>query len=139
MKDIYLIFHFIGLAMALGTSFANLFLSRKLAKLPQEEATRLSLHTSVLVRMGQTGLALLILSGIFLLIPLWPTLSHCAFFLTKLVLVVILTILVMIIGGHIQKAHQGDAAIHLAKVPVLGKVAFIIGIIIVILAVNVFH
>lgn len=139
MKDIYLIIHFIGMAMALGTSFANLFSGPALARLPKDEAIRIALHNSVLVRMGQTGLSLLIISGILLLIPLWDTLSHCAFFLTKMGLVVILTILVMMIGGHVQKAKTADPEVHLARVPLLGKLAFLIGITIVILAVLVFH
>lgn len=139
MKDILLILHFIGLAMAMGTSFANLFLGPPLARLPKEEAIRILLHNSILVRMGQIGLVLLIVSGILLLIPLWETLSHCALFLTKMGLVVILTILVILIGGHVKKAKMADPEIHLPKVPPLGKLAFIIGIAIVVLAVLVFH
>ncbi len=139
MKDVYLILHFIGLAMGLGTSFANLFLGRSLSKLPREEAMKISMHTSVLVKMGLTGLGLLIVSGVLLLIPEWETLSHCAFFLTKLALVAVLTFLILRINGHIQDAKIGDPEIHMAKIPLLGKLSFIISIIIVVLAVLVFH
>ncbi|MCF8239117.1 MAG: hypothetical protein K9I85_13230 [Saprospiraceae bacterium] len=139
MKDVFLILHFIGLAMGLGTSFANLFLGISLSKLPREEAVRISMHTIVLAKMGQIGLALLILSGVFLLIPEWDKLSHCALFLTKMALVVILTFLIMRISGHIQDAKMGEPGVHLAKIPVLGKLAFITSILIVIMAVLVFH
>ncbi len=139
MKDVYLILHFIGLAMGLGTSFANLFLGISLSKLPREEAMRISMHTSVLVKMGQIGLALLILSGVLLLIPEWEKLSHCAFFLTKMALVAILTYLIFKISGHIQDAKIAEPEVHLAKIPLLGKLAFVISILIVVLAVLVFH
>jgi hypothetical protein len=34
MRDFMLILHFIGLAMGLGTSFANMYLGRAASKLP---------------------------------------------------------------------------------------------------------
>lgn len=69
MRELMLIIHFIGLAMALGAGFANVFLGAAASKLEPAERGRFMAKTMILGRMGQSGLLLLLLSGFYLIGP----------------------------------------------------------------------
>lgn len=140
MRDIMLILHFIGLAMGVGTAFAHAFLGAASSKMSSEEATKFNLNTLALSRMGNIGLILLIISGIYLLLPYWNSLLSLPYLMLKLVLVVVLTILIAMIsllGQKALKSHQPE--IQFKKMELLGKIALTVSIAIVIVAVRVFH
>lgn len=87
MREVMLILHFIGLTMGLGTGFAHGFLGIAASKMSPDEATRFRMHSLVLSRMGHIGLALLIVSGLYLITPYWAMLPHSPLLITKLSLV----------------------------------------------------
>lgn len=139
MRDVMLIIHFIGLAMALGTGFANLFLNGVASKLEPAERGSFMSRIAILARMGQIGLALLLLSGFYLATPYWKTLGEMPLFIAKLFLVAVLLISVSFILLTLRKAKkQGNPGL-LKNIRPLGMLNFFIGITIVILAVLVFH
>jgi hypothetical protein len=139
MRDLMLIIHFIGLAMALGTGFANLFLGMVASKLEPAERGSFMSKTLILGRMGQIGLGLLLLSGFYLATPYWQVLGEMPTLIIKLILVALLLILVSIILLIVSKAKkQGNPAL-LAKIKPLGILNFLLGITIVIFAVLTFH
>src|SRR5690554_7704027 len=74
MRDTMLILHFIGLAMGLGTAFAHAFLGFASSKLSKDEAIKLKSNTKILGRMGSIGLILLLVSGVYLILPFWNAL-----------------------------------------------------------------
>src|SRR6185369_1545751 len=139
MRDLFLLIHFIGLAMAVGTGFANLFLAAAAAKLEPAERGSFMVKTSVLVRMGHTGLGLLILSGLCLMTPYWGVLSEMPTLITKLALVVVQIILVTVISILVSKAKKENNLASLLKLKPFGMIIFLTGITIVILAVLTFH
>ena len=134
-----LILHFIGLTMGLGTSFAHAFLAMATSKMAEDEARRFQLHSLVLSRMGHIGIGLLVISGLYLITPYWPVLTSLPLLVVKLILVLALVVLIILIEVRSKKAQKGDAVAQLKKMESLGKMTLIIGIIIVIVAVNVFH
>jgi hypothetical protein len=69
-----LVLHFIGLAIGLGTSFAHAFFYPRISKMEKEKATKFRLQAMILSNMGYFGIALLIVSGIYLSFPYWRTL-----------------------------------------------------------------
>lgn len=140
MRDTMLILHFIGLAMGLGTAFAHAFLGSATSKMSNEEVIKFNLNTSALSRMGNIGMLLLIVSGIYLLIPYWNSLLTFPFLILKLVLVIVLIVLIgmiSIIGQKSFKSNQPE--IQFKKMELLGKIALTVSITIVIIAVRVFH
>jgi uncharacterized membrane protein len=139
MRETMLILHFFGLTMGLGTSFAHAFLSIATSKMQEEEARRFQIHTLVLSRMGHIGLGLLIVSGLYLITPYWQVLSSMPLLIAKLILVLVLIILIALIGIGSKKARNADPAVQLKKMEALGKMTLVVGIIIVILAVCIFH
>ena len=139
MRDLMLIVHFIGLTMALGAGFANLFLGVAASKLEPAERGKFMSNTMILMRMGQTGLGLLLLSGFYLITPLWKTLGEMPVLIAKLCLVGILVILVSVITVVARKAQQQGDAATLMKLKPFGILNFFVGITIVVLAVLSFH
>lgn len=139
MKDTMLILHFIGLVMGVGTGFAHAFLGAPASKMNTDEATKFRLHTLVLGTMGNIGIILLLISGLFLITPYWSMLSSFPLLIAKLALVVILLVLLTMINLRVRKAVKGDAERQIAKIQQLGKLTLPISLIIVILAVMTFH
>ena len=139
MRELMLIIHFIGLAMALGTGFANLFLGIAASRLEPAERGSFMSKTLILGRMGHIGLGLLLLSGFYLATPFWHVIGLMPLFITKLVLVTVLVIVVTMISLIASKAiKQGNPAL-LAKIKPLGIITFLLGIAIVIFAVLTFQ
>ena len=135
MRETMLIVHFVGLSMALGTGFANLFLAAAAAKLDPPERGKFMLNTVALVRMGQIGLGLLLISGFYMITPYWKVLGEMPFLIAKLVLVALLIVLVSVVSIMAKKAKQANDPMMLLKVKPYGMVNFFIGITIAILAV----
>lgn len=139
MRDLMLIIHFIGLAMALGTGFANLFLGMVASKLEPAEKGSFMSKTLILGRMGHIGLVLLILSGFYLMTPYWSALSNMPLLIVKLILVALLVILVTIIILIVRKSKKEGNPALLAKIKPFGIINFLLGVAIVVLAVLIFH
>lgn len=139
MRDLMLIIHFIGLAMALGTGFANLFLGVVASKLEPAEKGSFMSKTLILGRMGQIGLVLLILSGFYLMTPYWGALSSMPLLIVKLILVTLLVILVTVIILKVRKSKKEGNPALLAKIKPIGIMNFLLGVAIVVLAVLIFH
>ena len=139
MRVAMLICHFIGLTMGLGTGFAHAFLGIIAKKMSPEESIKFRLNSLVLGRMGQIGITLLLISGLYMITPYWKVLSSMPLLIVKLSLVATLLVLITLISLAGKKAKQGDAERQLKKMEVLGKLTLLVGIAIVIVAVNVFH
>jgi uncharacterized membrane protein len=139
MREAMLIFHFIGLAMGMGTGFAHAFLGAATTKMSNEEATRFRLNTLVLGKMGHIGIALLLISGFYLITPYWKVLTSTPLLMVKLALVLVLIVLIAMINIAGKKAMKGDAEKQFKKMKTMGKLTLIISLAIVIVAVNIFH
>ena len=139
MRDFFFFIHFLGLAMAVGTGFANLFLGAAAAALVPAERGPFMLKTTVLVRMGQTGLGLLLISGFALATPFWKSLSDMPTFMAKLALVVVLLVTITISSLQVRKAKKENNPALLLKLKPLGMLNLILGLSIMVLAVLTFR
>lgn len=139
MREFMLVTHFIGLAMALGAGFANLFLGSVASKLEPAERGSFMSKLIVLGRMGQIGLGLLLLSGFALLTPYWKVLGEMPLLIAKLSLVGLLLISVSRILFLVNKSKKENNPAIMMKIKPLGMLNFFLGITIVILAVLTFH
>ena len=139
MKDAMLIVHFIGLAMGLGTSLGFMFLGIAAGKMEKSEALKFSLNTLAMSRMGHIGLALLVISGIYLMTPYWGRLFEIPTLMAKLALVLLLGALIGIISSRGRKARETNSEEALAKIQPIGKISLLTALAIVILAVLTFH
>ena len=139
MREFMLILHFIGLAMGLGTGFAHAFLGTTAAKMSPGEAVKFKMNSLILSRMGHIGIALLLISGFYMITPYWKSLTSMPLLMIKLALVAMLIVLIALLGVATRKAKNGDAANQLKKMELYGKFTLLLGVAIVILAVCVFR
>jgi hypothetical protein len=139
MREFMLILHFIGLVMGMGTGFAHAFLGAATTKMSKEEAIKFRLNTLVLGKMGHIGIALLLISGFYLITPYWKVLTSTPLLIVKLSLVLVLIVLIAMINIAGKKAMNGDAERQFKKMKTMGKLTLLISVGIVIVAVNIFH
>lgn len=85
--------------------------------------------------MGIIGLVLLVVSGIVLIIPYWSAILLMPLLILKLVLISILIVLIIFITIISRKSEVGNPK----TLEMLGKMALVITIGIVIVAVLIFH
>ena len=139
MRDTLLTLHFIGLAMGLGVSFTHAFLGKAISKMDKNEAAKFKGQIKALSLMGAVGTILLLVSGVFLIIPFWPAIMAFPLLILKLVLFVILVVLIILINIGAKKNFKNATEGNTNRIELMGKLAMIIGIVIVFLAVAVFH
>jgi uncharacterized membrane protein len=138
MRTPMLMVHFLGLALALGTSFGFMFLRIAGSKMEKEEGKKFALNAFALGTMGHIGLTMLIISGLYLITPFWGSLASRPMLIAKLLLVLTLTVTVSIISVYTKRAKKGDTEANLKKIAALGKVSVLSGFAIVVLAVLIF-
>ena len=137
MREVMLTFHFLGLAMGLGTGFAHAFLGKATKNMTQDEVIKFRLNTLVLSTMGHVGIGLLLISGFALLTPYWKVLTDMPWLIVKLALVLMLVVVIGMLGVAAKKAKQGDVT-QFKKMASMGKITLLLGIAIVVIAVTVF-
>jgi uncharacterized membrane protein len=139
MRDVMLFFHFLGLILGMGSGFASLFIGASNKNLPKEEMPKFMLRLRALGYMGLTGIGLLVISGGYLATPYWSILGSMPYFIMKLSLVVVLLIIVIIMDVRWRRAVKNNGGPDLASIPKLGRLAFPVGILILLFAVLQFH
>ncbi|HMU46774.1 MAG TPA: hypothetical protein PKC72_10425 [Chitinophagaceae bacterium] len=139
MREVMLVFHFIGLAMGLGTGIGFIFLGAAASKLEKSEQPKFMISAFSLANMGHIGVGLLILSGGYLMTPYWKVLTETPLLMVKLSLVVLLIVFIITNSIFISKVKKGEAAKYLPKIPVIGRLTLLTALAIVALAVSVFH
>lgn len=135
MREIMLILHFIGLALGLGTSFGHMFLGITASKMEPDEAKKFTLNTFALSTMGTIGIILLVLTGIYLIMPFWNVINTMPLLIIKLILVIVLISLIILLNRFSEKAKTGDFEKQMKKIETLGKFSLLTALAIVVLAV----
>lgn len=141
MYETLLFLHFIGLALGVGTGFANLALGMALKDLPPEERTKAALRNLVLAKNGSYGLLLLLLSGIGMTLLRGVSATFAwggGAFHAKLTLVVIMIGVLGYMQALIARAKRENGGPALAKLPQVGKIMLPLGIGVVLAAVIAF-
>ena len=139
MREAMLTLHFFGLAMGVGSGIAFLFLGIASGKMAPDKRVEFMLNVFPIARMGQIGLTLLVITGLYLITPYWSMLGSMPLLIAKLTLVLVLGALIGINSSLARKARKGDAHIHLPKMAMLGRFALITSVLIVVLAVAIFR
>ena len=141
MPDLWLILHFIGVALGVGTGFAMLTLGLATRDMSPADRGAFMRRASMVGVNGSIGLLLLIVSGVGLLLTrgvaevmAWGG----AMFHIKLTLVVVLIGVFGYMQVLVRKFKSGDAAAA-ARLPVVSKIMLLLSLAIVVFAVLAFH
>lgn len=142
MYDLMLILHFLGLALGVGTGFANLALGLATKDMDPESRTKFFLRAFALSKNGSIGLLLLLVSGVGLWVMRGVTATMATAggaFHVKLTLVVVLMGLIGYMQVLIKRAKQAQGGPTMAKIPQVGRVLLLVSVATVISAVVAFH
>ena len=144
MLDLWLILHFLGVALGVGTGFAMLTLGLSTADMPPADRGAFMRRASVIGLNGSIGLALLLISGVALVlnygveaVRIWGPTFHI-----KLTLVVILIGVFGYMQVLLRKTRSTDPAVAgaaAARMGIVSKVMLLLSVSIVIFAVLTFH
>jgi uncharacterized membrane protein len=124
-------FHFIGLALGVGTSFAMLTLGASTRELSPEERAKFMLRAGALSKNGSIGLALLILTGLAMFILRGPR-EVLAFGGGALHLKLTLVVILCGFFGYLQvvnkKVRLAGGGPLMAKLPKLGLIMLLLSV-----------
>ncbi len=133
-----LILHFIGLALGMSVSAANLVMLQVMHRAQPGERAVLARFPPAMSRVGQIGLALLWFTGLGMVYTRWNGIGGMPwFFHVKLAAVLILTGVVFYIAHLERRLRAGDRAAQ-ARIQVVGKVAALCALTAVVFAVLTF-
>lgn len=137
-----LFFHFIGLALGVGTGFATLVLGLATRDLSPTDRAAFMLRASAVGKNGSIGLALLIVTGVGMMVmrgvPETLAWGGGAFH-AKLGLVVLFSLLFGVLQSLVAKAKREGGGPALMKIPRVSRVLLAISLAIVACAVVAFH
>ncbi|HUL71686.1 MAG TPA: hypothetical protein VLT86_01210 [Vicinamibacterales bacterium] len=138
LNAILLILHFVGLAMGLAVPFSNMVLQGVAAKAAPPEQAVLARFPPAMSRVGDIGLSLLLVTGLTMVFTKYGGFAIMPWqFHVKMAAVVLLVALVGYIHVLMGKARKGDAAAA-ARIPVIGRLTFLLALAAVIFAVLAF-
>lgn len=141
MYTTLLFFHFIGLALGLGTGFANFTLGRATADMLPSERAQFFLRAFALSKNGSVGLLLLIVTGLGLMFlrGVGATLALGGAVHAKLTLVVLMMGALGYLQMLIARAKREQGGPTMAKIPKAGAVMLVLALATVACAVIAFH
>lgn len=144
MLDLWLVLHFLGLALGVGTGFAMMTLGIATKDMAPADRATFMRRASALSRNGSVGLLLLIVSGVAILLTRGVDTVMMAGppFHIKLTLVVILIGVFGYMQVLMRKSRSADGAVAAAaaaRMAIVSKIMLLLGVSIVICAVLAFQ
>jgi uncharacterized membrane protein len=142
MYQTLLFLHFIGLALGVGTGFAQITLGIANRNLSPEERGQFFRRTEALGKNGSIGLALLILTGLGMsFMRTWPAVLQWGgpAFHAKLTLVVLFIGVFGYLQMLVRRARREGGGPALATIPKVSRVLLLMAIAIVLCAVIAFQ
>lgn len=144
MLDLWLILHFLGVALGVGTGFAMMTLGMASKDMTPAERGAFMRRASAVSRNSSVGLLLLIVSGVAIVLTRGVKTVMMAGppFHIKLTLVVIL----IGVFGYMQvlmrksrSANSAEAGAAAARMAIVGRIMLVLGVSIIVSAVLAFH
>lgn len=142
MYTALLFLHFVGLALGVGTGFAQMALGMASRDLPPAERTAFMLRSAAIGKNGSVGLTLLLLTGVGMMLVRGVSETFQwggGAFHAKLGLVVILFGVFGAMQSMLKRARQQGGGPAMAKLPAIGRVMLLLSLLIVLAAVLAFH
>lgn len=138
MHDVLLILHLLGLGGGAASVIAGPLLRRQIGAEPND-APALARLQPVFSRVGQIGLAILLVTGLWMLLTTYDGGAGLPWtFWAKLVFVVALTagVVTLEVGGRRARAGSKSAR---ARLPLIGAITTLFLLLVIIFAVLTFH
>jgi len=139
MKDIMIILHNIGLVLTLGSTVFFLIIRKDLYKTAGETKVDLYNIIAKYQRMTHIGMAIMILSGGYLMTPYWSGLGTMHMIHVKMLMVVLWLLVVIVLSVILRKARKGQSEKCDTRMLKFNYASLLFGIIIILAATLQFH
>ncbi len=139
MREAMLVFHFLGMILAIGTISIFLLKGFATSKMNDEETVVFLPGLFRLNTLGHIGVTLSLISGGYLMTPYWGQLGAMPLLVAKLLLYVVLLFTMSMISVASRKARENSSGHSVNKIMVWTRVSFLLGLAVVILATLVFR
>lgn len=139
MKDIMIIFHNLGLVLALGSSVFFLIIRNDLYKTAGEAKDDLYKVIAKYQRMAHIGMGIMLLSGGYLMTPYWSALGSMHMLHIKMLVVFMWLITIILLSIMLRRARTGQGKRCDARMLRMNYASLLFGVIIIFVAVFQFH
>lgn len=139
MKSIMLIFHFLGLAVSLGSIITFLVMRRTCSKVTSHESEYLLQNVRRILRLTHIGLGVMFLTGGYLMTPYWSALAQMPFLHIKFTAFIFWYGTLVALTIYTKKAQQSQMKLCNPRIGFLSFITLIFGLIAVAMATLQFH
>ncbi len=129
MRSTMLIFHFLGLALSLGSMITFLVMRRSCSKVTNSESEHLLRNTKSVLRLSHIGLGVMFISGGALMTPYWANLAHMPFLHIKFTIFVLWYATLLALSIYTRKARKSELKLCNPRIGFLSYVSILLGII----------
>lgn len=139
MKSIMLISHFLGLAVSLGSIITFLVMRRTCSKVTSHESEYLLQNVRRILRLTHIGLAVMFITGGYLMTPYWSTFAQMPLMHIKLTVFIFWYGTLVALSIYTKKAQQSQLKLCNPRIGFLSFISLIFGLIAVTMATLQFH
>ena len=138
MQELLKIIHFLSFSVAIGAGAANIVAGRQLLSMPAEVMPKIGAYRMTLGKITTIGLGLLWITGIWLVFLLGGSVFSNGWFLLKLAVVVLLTVISVKANFTIINARKAGTPPDAERMKMLGQAGLAVAVLALILAVLAF-
>ena len=139
MREFVLIVHLLSLVLALGSMATFIIIRKDISRVSGCESNFALITIRKFLNIAYIGMLLMILSGLYLIIPYWPSLASMPLIHIKITVVVLWLIVLIILGVNLKRVKPESYLSYDAKIGLLSFLSVILGLIVVALAIFAFE
>lgn len=139
MKSIMLIFHFLGLAVSLGSIITFLVMRRTCSKVTSHESDYLLQNVRRILRLNHIGLGVMFLTGGYLMTPFWASFGQMPFMHIKFTAFLFWYGTLIALSIYTKKAQKSQLKLCNPRIGFLSFISLVFGLIAVTMATLQFH
>jgi len=123
-----LIFHFLGLALSLGSMITFLVMRRSCSKVTNSESEHLLRNTKSVLRLSHIGLGIMFITGGALMTPYWANLAYMPFLHIKFTIFILWYATLVALSIYTRKARKSELKLCNPRIGFLTYVSILFGI-----------
>lgn len=135
MRTPMLIFHFLGLALSLGSMITFLVMRRSCSKVTNSEAEHLLLSTKSILRLSHIGLGIMFITGGALMTPYWSVLGSMPLLHIKFTIFILWYATIIALSIYLRKVRKSELKLCNPRIGFLSYVSVLFGILAISMAV----
>jgi hypothetical protein len=123
-----LIFHFLGLALSLGSMITFLVMRRSCSKVTVSESDHLLQNTKSVLRLSHIGLGIMFITGGALMTPYWANLAHMPFLHIKFTIFILWYATLVALSIYTRKARKSELKLCNPRIGFLSYISILFGL-----------